>query len=96
MDPFGLGANRRVGALSLVLMGAVGILQGQQSAGELRLQVKDPSGAAVAVSGTLRNVAGGAERSFQTDSQGMYRFPALPYGHYRLEISKGGFANLVL
>ncbi len=96
MDPFGLGANRRVGALSLVLMGAVGILQGQQSAGELRLQVKDPSGAAVAVSGTLRNVAGGAERSFQTDSQGTYRFPALPYGHYRLEISKGGFANLVL
>jgi outer membrane receptor protein involved in Fe transport len=96
MDLFGLWPNRRVGVLCLLLMGTAGILEGRQVTGELRLQVKDPSGAAVVVSGTLRNSSGGADRTFQTDSQGMSRFAGLPYGHYRLEISKAGFANLVL
>lgn len=95
MDLFGL-SPKRLGIFCLAILGVAGILEGRQATGELRLQVKDPSGAAVVVSGTLQNSSGGADRTFQTDSQGMARFAALPYGHYRLEISKPGFANLVL
>jgi len=81
------------GFFSLVLMGSAALLQAQSPTGEIRLEVKDPSGAAIAASGTLRNLAGGAEQPFQTDGQGNYRFPDLPYGRYRLEISQTGFAT---
>jgi outer membrane receptor protein involved in Fe transport len=69
-------------------------LQAQQPMGEIRIQVRDPSGAAVAASGRLRNPAAGVDRTFKTDAQGLYSFPGLPYGRYSLEVSKGGFANL--
>jgi outer membrane receptor protein involved in Fe transport len=92
-----IGTLRR-GAVfsSLALMGAMAVLRAQQPTGEIRLEVKDPSGAAMAASGTLRNPAGGAARTFQTDAQGRYSLPGLPYGSYRLEISKTGFATLVV
>jgi outer membrane receptor protein involved in Fe transport len=85
-----------MGLFWLVLAGAAGVLQAQKPTGEIRLEVRDPSGAAVEALGRLRNLAGGVERTFQTDRQGMYKFPGLPYGRYRLEISKGGFATLVV
>ena len=47
---------------------------GQRSAGEVRLEVKDPSGAAVEASGRLENLATGADQTFQTDAQGRYAF----------------------
>ena len=80
----------------LVVMGAATALQAQPPTGEIRLEIKDPSGASVVASGTLRNLAGGAARTFQTDPQGTYRLAGLPFGHYRLEISKTGFATLVV
>jgi len=64
-----------------------------QQAGELNLQVKDPSGAPVVASGTLRSQAGGAARSFQTGTNGAYSFHGLPYGRYRLEVAKPGFVT---
>jgi outer membrane receptor protein involved in Fe transport len=76
-----------------VLLGTAEVLRAQQPTGEIRLNVKDPSGAVVVVSGTLRNPGAGVEQTFQTDSQGMYDFANLPYGRYRLEISKSGFAT---
>jgi outer membrane receptor protein involved in Fe transport len=93
-----LGSRLKPGAVlfSLVFTGAIAPLQAQQPAGEIRLEVKDPSGAAVVASGTLRNPAGGRERTFQTDTKGKYRFPGLPFGRYRLEISKSGFTPLVV
>jgi outer membrane receptor protein involved in Fe transport len=96
VESFGTRLKRGPVFSSLVLAGAAALLQAQSPTGEIRLEIKDPSGAAVVASGTLRNLAGGAERTFQTGSQGTYRFPDLSYGRYRLEISKTGFATLVL
>jgi outer membrane receptor protein involved in Fe transport len=69
------------------------MLHAQQPTGEIRLQVQDQSGAVVAASGTLRNQRGKLNQSFQTDTQGEYNFASLPYGRYRLEVSKDGFAT---
>jgi len=63
-----------------------------QSAGEIRLEVKDPSGAAMQAAGTLRGLSSGVERAFQTDAQGEAVLASLPYGRYRLEVSAEGFA----
>src|SRR5580692_2241059 len=96
MDSSETRPKRMAAFFLLVLGGAAVALQAQQPTGEIRLEVKDPSGAAVAASGTLRNLAGGPERAFQTDTQGMYTLSGLPYGRYRLEISKTGFALLIV
>ena len=64
----------------------------QRPSGEIRIEVRDPSGAAVQASGTLKNTATGEEHSFQTDAQGKTSFPDLAYGRYLLQISKAGFA----
>ena len=96
MESFGTRLKRGAVFSSLVLAGAAALLQAQSPTGEIRLEIKDPSGAAVVASGTLRSLAGGAARTFQTDTQGTYRFPDLPYGRYRLEVSKTGFASLVV
>ena len=72
---------------SLVLLGAV-VLDAQRPAGEIHLQVKDPSEAAVQASGRLQSLADRLGRSFHTDGQGRYTFESLPYGRYRLEVSK--------
>ena len=78
-------------ALWIVLSAA--LLQAQSPAGEFRLDVRDASGAAVQISGTLRNTSAKTDTTFQTDPQGHYTFPALPYGRYRLEIARDGFAT---
>jgi outer membrane receptor protein involved in Fe transport len=54
--------------------------------------VKDPSGASVTASGALR-AAGGSTQSFDTDSSGSYTFSSVAAGHYRLYITKTGFAT---
>ena len=92
-----MGSFRSIGFTRLVfsfllLLGA-GQLDAQRPAGEIRIEVKDPSGAAVEASGRLQDLAGGMKRTFQTDLQGVYTFERLPYGRYRLEISKVGFAT---
>ncbi len=79
--------KRGAGFLSLLLM-----LQAQPPNGEIRIEIKDPSGAAVGASGTLRNLTTGMERNFQTDAHGTYDFTSLPYSRYRIQISKSGFA----
>src|SRR5580658_3549600 len=93
MDSFRSRLRRGTVFLSLALAGATALLEAQPPAGEIRIEVKDPSGAAVTASGTLRNLAGGPERTFQTDTQGTYGVPDVPYGHYRLEVTKTGFAS---
>ncbi|MBB5326485.1 carboxypeptidase-like regulatory domain-containing protein [Tunturiibacter gelidoferens] len=61
-----------------------------QSTGEIRLQVHDPSGAALQASG---HIAGpGTNRTFQTDARGAYSLDGLTFGRYRLDISRAGFA----
>jgi outer membrane receptor protein involved in Fe transport len=61
------------------------------SPGELRLQVKDSSGAALQATGTLTGPAR-QQRSYQTDPQGRYTFNGLASGHYTILVSRPGFA----
>jgi outer membrane receptor protein involved in Fe transport len=65
----------------------------QSSTGELRLEVKDPSGKSLEAAGKLDNLATGVSNGFQTDSQGKHTVEGLPYGRYRLEVSREGFAT---
>ncbi len=88
-----IGHRLKCPRISIVLLGVAGLLRAQPPTGEIRLQVKDPSGAAVAASGTLRGQGGGSTQTFATDSQGVYDFARVPYGRYRLEVSKDGFAT---
>ncbi len=87
------GLKRGMALLCLALLGPTVVLHGQRPAGEIRLEVRDLSGAAMEASGRLRNLAAGVERSFKTDAQGKYIFPNLGYGRYRLEVSRSGFAT---
>jgi outer membrane receptor protein involved in Fe transport len=71
-----------------------GFLFAQNPTGELRVEVKDPSGAAVQqAEGSLQELATGAYRRFETSSSGTYTLEKLPFGRYRLEITKEGFAT---
>jgi len=75
------------------LLFAAFALRGQSPNGEIRVQIKDPSGAVMEASGKLESLAPGVQRTFQTDVHGTYSLVNLPYGRYRLEISKTGFAT---
>jgi outer membrane receptor protein involved in Fe transport len=59
---------------------------------EIQLEIKDPSGAAVEASGRFENLATGASRAFQTNSEGRYVFNGLALGRYRVHVSKSGFS----
>ncbi|MBY0502943.1 MAG: TonB-dependent receptor [Bryobacteraceae bacterium] len=58
--------------------------------GEIRLSVRDASGAAIQATGDLNG-----ER-FATDRDGRYTFANLPFGRYRLRASRPGFVTKVL
>ena len=68
-------------------------LRAQDAVGEVRLEVRDPSGAAMQASGTLRGLSTKVVAGFQTDAQGRFVFAMLPYGRYRLEVTSEGFAT---
>lgn len=72
----------------LVLLPA--FLFGQNPVGTIRVEVKDPSGASIEASGKL---SGPVSLDFKTDASGRYLAGNLPYGSYRLELSKRGFAT---
>jgi hypothetical protein len=56
--------------------------------------VRDPSGAiVVGVSVNAVNTETGAKATTTTDAQGFYAFPALPVGHYTIEVNQKGFKN---
>jgi outer membrane receptor protein involved in Fe transport len=65
-----------------------------QDSGEIRLQVKDPSGIALSASGRL--IGPGTNRVFHTNAEGTLSLIGLAPGQYRLEISRSGFALSVI
>ena len=69
------------------------VLRCQDPMGELRLEVKDPSGAPMEASGKLESFRTGVDRVFRSDAHGRYIFEKLPRGRYRLEVSSDGFAT---
>lgn len=64
--------------------------------GQIDIDVKDPSGAAAAASGTLSRLSAGVTQSYETDAQGHYMFGGLVPGRYRLEVVAQGFATRAL
>src|SRR5262245_57184328 len=87
----GLSCNRLL--LIVILLCATISAAGQTKRGEIRIEVKDPSGKAMQAEGKLEGLGTGVTRTFQTDDQGTYTFGMLPYGRYRLEVSRDAFAT---
>ena len=67
-------------------------LLAQAPSGELRLTVQDPSGAPMAAAGKLHSLATGADRLFETGATGAVTLPDIPFGRFRLELTRAGFA----
>src|SRR5579872_2725613 len=80
-------------SLVLFLLCVATTVWAQARQGEIHLQIKDPSGAPMQASGTLASVEGGVAREFQTDAQGMVVLGNLPFGRYRVQVSKSGFTT---
>lgn len=66
----------------------------QRGTGELRLAVKDASGAAVAASVELVNEATNTRQDLVLPSDGRYSFKNLPFGFYRVLVFHPGFAQV--
>lgn len=75
----------------IVLADVASAHPGQDQRGEIRLEVKDPSGKALEATGKLEHLSTGATRSFRTDPQGRYTFSDLLFGRYQLEVARSGF-----
>src|SRR5882762_9980560 len=87
----------RIGIAVLLLLPALDA-KAQRSRGELRLEVQDPRGAAVAPSGELVSEGNQFHRAFRVLADGHYTAQDLPFGVYRLSLQAEGFApwsNLV-
>lgn len=84
-----MGSFRLAFAATLLLASAVH----PQSTGEIRLTVHDTSGAALTASGHIRNAAGGAEQTFETNPEGVFTAIGLTPGRYEVQVLKTGFAT---
>jgi outer membrane receptor protein involved in Fe transport len=67
--------------------------QTASSSGEIRLEVKDSSGASVDAAGLVQSLTTSLRRNFRSGAQGAVTLRDLPFGSYRLRISKDGFAT---
>jgi hypothetical protein len=66
--------------------------EAQRVRGELRLEVRDPQGAAVSPSGELMSEANQFRRTFVAGPDGHYVAQDVPFGVYRLSLDATGFA----
>lgn len=64
----------------------------QRNAGELRLIVEDPDGAAVTASVLLESASNQVRQAVNTDERGHLTAESLPFGTYHLQVSAAGFA----
>lgn len=82
---------RFAGALALLSLFALNV-HAQRVRGELRLEVHDAQGAAIAPSGELASDANQFRRTFAVGADGRYLAHDLPFGVYRLTLRAEGFA----
>jgi len=82
----------RTCALLLVLFLSALTAPSQSNSGELHLHVADPSGRGIQASVHVISEANQYATSLQTDKQGDLDLARLPYGVYRLEVNRPGFA----
>lgn len=71
----------------------LGGFQSQRLTGELQIVVKDPAGSPIEITGKLTGISNGVIRNIQTDKQGKADLTGLPFGRFRLELAKEGFAT---
>jgi TonB dependent receptor len=64
----------------------------QQDRGELRIEVRDPQGAALVAQGELVSVGNQFQLNFQVGEDGRYVAKSLAFGVYRVSLTRGGFA----
>ncbi len=65
----------------------------QRGSGELRLKVLDPSGLPLEAVGTLYGPAVHVRATFRTDASGAAIVRNVPFGTYRLQVAREGFAT---
>src|SRR5438445_10580739 len=63
----------------------------QRGTGELRLTVKDGTGAGVAAAVELRNDSTKTHQTLDLPSDGRYAFKNLPFGLYQVRVAHAGF-----
>lgn len=68
------------------------IAHAQRARGELRIDVHDPQGAALAPTAELVGDANQVHRSFQINADGRFILQDLPFGVYHLTLTAKGFA----
>lgn len=92
--PLGFSASRIWSLLFAAAFSLLGAMPApaQATYGELRLQIEDASHAGVQASVALSCAANGFEQSFMSSAAGELAVHALPFGVYRIQIRKPGFA----
>lgn len=68
----------------------------QPATGELRVRVLDDTGTALVADGVLESQATRVRRVFQTTSDRTTAVSSLPFGIYRLELTRAGFARYAI
>jgi hypothetical protein len=68
---------------------------GQVNSGELRLRVVDGSGAGVRASVEVVSQGNGYDKGFSSDDAGALNVAVVPYGVYRVKVTRAGFAPAV-
>jgi hypothetical protein len=63
----------------------------QQNRGELRIEVRDPQGAALVAQGELVSIGNQVRLNFQVGEDGRYVAQGLAFGVYRVSLKHGGF-----
>src|SRR5690349_7327805 len=79
-------------ARALLLFPVAVALWAQTRGGELRLVVKDPSGAGVAATAEIADQAAQNRQTVDLPPDGRYSFRNLPFGAWRLVVTHEGFA----
>ena len=92
MSSRGAGLGGAILRLAALLGMAIG-LSAQAGSGEIHLQVKDPSGAPMQALVRVRGQKAQVDQTVNTNTKGPTVLANLPFGRYRLEVSKAGFAT---
>lgn len=80
-------------AIALLLSFGATAIRSQRVRGELRIEVRDLQGAALAAEAELLSEANQMHRTFQVSPDGHYTAQDLPFGVYRLTVRAEGFAT---
>ena len=82
--------------IALLLLSCVAIWSQSQNLAQIQGNIQDASGSPVpGAQITVTQTETGLSRTVTSESDGGYVLPTLPIGHYRLEVSKAGFATYV-